>query len=96
MVNCRDPVYPNGLGLRTKGFVAVKILIDEGGAVRSAKVVSGHPFLRAEALKAAKGWTFRPAEVKGKPAKATGVLRILFSPDTAEMRRQCTRLRPTP
>lgn len=64
--------------------------------MQSAKVVSGHPFLRAEALRAAKGWTFRPAEFKGKPAKATGVLRILFSPDDAEMHRQCTRLRPTP
>ena len=95
-VNCRTPVYPVGRGLRVKGAVAVKVLIDEGGAVRSAKVVSGHPFLRAEALKAAKGWTFRPVEVKGKPAKATGVLRLLFSPDDAEMRRQCARLRPTP
>lgn len=95
-VNCRDPVYPNGRALRVRSVVTIKVFIDEGGAVQSAKVVSGHPFLRAEALRAAKGWTFRPAEFKGKPAKATGVLRILFSPDDAEMHRQCTRLRPTP
>ena len=95
-VNCRDPVYPNGRGLRVRSVVAVEVLIDEGGAVRSAKVISGHPFLRAEAVRAAKGWTFRPVALKGKPAKATGVLRFLFSPDAAEMRRQCARLRPTP
>ncbi|HVF67640.1 MAG TPA: TonB family protein [Pyrinomonadaceae bacterium] len=95
-VNCRVPVYPVGRGLRAKGVVGVEILIDEGGAVRSAKVVSGHPFLRAEAVRAAMRWTFRPVEVKGKPAKAAGVLRLLFSPDDAEMRRQCARLRPTP
>ena len=98
-VNCRTPTYPGDSGtrpLRAKGVVTVEVLIDEGGAVRSAKVVSGHPFLRAEAVRAAKSWTFRPVEVKGKPAKAAGVLRLLFSPDDAEMRRQCARLRPTP
>jgi TonB family protein len=95
-VNCRVPVYPGGRALRARSVVAVEVLIDEGGAVRSAKAVSGHPFLRAEAVRAAKGWTFRPAEFKGKPAKAAGVLRLLFSPDAAEMRRQCTRLQPTP
>ena len=95
-VNCLVPVYPNGRGLRVKGAVAVKVLIDETGAVQSAKVVSGHPFFRAEAVRAAMRWTFRPAEFKDRPAKATGVLRLLFSPDDAEMRRQCARLRPTP
>lgn len=95
-VNCRDPVYPAGRAIRVRSVVKVEVSIDEGGAVRNAKVVSGHPFLRAEAVRAAKGWTFRPAEVKGKPAKSVGVLRLLFSPDAAEMRRQCTRLRPTP
>jgi len=95
-VNCRDPVYPVGRAPRVRSVVTVEVLIDEGGAVRGAKVVSGHPFLRAEAVRAAKGWTFRPVEFKGKPAKAVGVLRLLFSPDAAEMRRQCARLRPTP
>lgn len=98
-VNCRTPTYPGGFSprhLRAKGVVAVEVLIDEGGAVRSAKVVSGDPFLRAEAVRAAKGWTFRPVKVKGRPAKARGVLRLLFSADAAEMRRQCARLRPTP
>ena len=95
-VNCRTPTYPHGRGLRVKGAVAVKILVDETGAVRSAKVVSGHPFFRAEAVRTAKGWTFRPVEFKGRPAKAAGVLRLLFSPDDAELRRQCARLRPTP
>lgn len=94
--NCRDPVYPVGRGLRVRSVVAVEVLVDVDGAVGSAKVVSGHPFLRAEAVRAAKGWRFRPVEVRGRPAKARGVVRFLFSPDAAEMRRQCTRLRPTP
>ncbi|HKG15070.1 MAG TPA: energy transducer TonB, partial [Pyrinomonadaceae bacterium] len=100
-VNCRVPIYPGGGGsnprhLRVRGVAGVEILIDEGGAVRSAKVVSGHPLLHAAAVQAATGWTFRPVKVKGRPARATGVLRLLFSPDAAEMRRQCARLRPTP
>lgn len=95
-VNCLVPVYPGGRGLRVKGAVAVKVLIDETGAVQSAKAVSGHPFFRAEAVRTAMRWTFRPVEVKDKPAKATGVLRLLFSPDDAEMRRRCARLWPTP
>ncbi len=98
-VNCRPPVYPGGSNpkhLRAKGVVAVEILIDEGGAVRGARAVSGHPLLRAAAVQAARGWTFRPVEFKGRPAKAAGVLRLLFSPDDAETRRQCARLRPTP
>lgn len=96
VVNCRDAVYPFSKGVRVKSVVGVKILIDEDGAVRNAKVVSGHPLLRAAAVKAARGWTFRPVGLKGRPAKAAGVLRLLFSPDAAEMRRQCARLRPTP
>ena len=47
-------------------------------------------------VRTAMRWTFRPVEFKGRPAKATGVLRLPFSPDDAEMRTQCARLRPTP
>lgn len=96
VVNCRDAVYPVSKGMRVKSVVTVEISIDEDGFVRDAKAVSGHPLLHMAAVQAAMGWTFRPVKVKGRPAKTAGVLHLLFSPDPAEMRRQCTRLRPTP
>lgn len=42
----------------TKGEVIVKVKINKQGKVVSAKVVSGHPLLRAISVKAAKEWVF--------------------------------------
>jgi TonB family protein len=71
----------------------VEILIDTDGVVRSAKVVSGHPLLRASAVQAARKWGFRPVKSKRRLVRAIGLLPIIFSWDSDEMRKQCEGLK---
>lgn len=62
------------------GKVVVDVLVDEKGNVEKAKVVSGHPLLIAESLKAAKLSKFKPFSIGGIPVKARGILTYNFNP----------------
>ncbi|MCU0240536.1 MAG: energy transducer TonB [Pyrinomonadaceae bacterium] len=61
------------------GEVTVQVLIDESGNVISATAVSGHPLLRAEAVKAAKQATFSPTKLSNIPVKVNGIITYRFS-----------------
>ena len=43
------------------GTVKVEVTIAPNGAVKSAKLVGGHPLLADSALEAVKGWKYEPA-----------------------------------
>lgn len=62
------PVYPTELRERgIQGVVTVEMLIDSTGRVVEANAVrSTTPEFAAQAVDAAKGWTFKPAEANGK------------------------------
>lgn len=93
-IECSVPLFPaTGTHVRAKGTVMVEILIDTDGVVRSAKVVSGHPLLRASAVQAARKWGFRPVKSKRRLVRAIGLLPIIFSWDSDEMRKQCEGLK---
>ena len=67
------PVYPTAArNISAEGQVVVEVEIDEQGNVTSAKITSGHSFLRNSAEDAARRSKFKPAMIGGKPAKATG------------------------
>lgn len=73
--NLVKPDYPPAArAVRASGAVNVQVLIDENGDVISASAVSGHPLLRASAVKAAKDSTFSPTLLSGKPVKVSGVI----------------------
>jgi len=63
---------------KATGTVAVQITIDEGGNVIVAEAVSGHPLLRAAAVKAARDAKFSPTRLSGQPVKVNGVLTYNF------------------
>jgi TonB family protein len=87
---CSVPLYPAmGKNVRVKGTVIVQILIDTEGAVRSARAVSGHPLLQMGAVQAARKWRFKPVIIRGRAARATGLLPLTFSNDKEEMEKQC-------
>jgi len=86
-VTCKVPAHlPR---LRVAAYAVVEVLVDEAGRVRDARVVSGHPLLRAGALQAARGWTFRPLKRRGKAVRFEGPLTLRFSYDAGEMAKQC-------
>lgn len=74
------PIYPAAAkAINAFGNVDVQVLIDESGAVVSAKAVSGHPLLRDAAERAARGARFSPTTLSKQPVKVTGVIVYKFS-----------------
>jgi TonB family protein len=81
-ISLPKPNYPPAArAVRASGSVNVQVTVDEKGSVTSASAVSGHPLLRAAAVKAAQEARFSPTVLQGKPVKVTGVIVYNFSPD---------------
>ena len=69
------PEYPDiARQAKASGTVTVQVMIDEGGNVISATAVTGHPLLRAAAVKAAREARFLPTRLSGQPVKTNGVI----------------------
>lgn len=74
------PIYPApAQAVRAEGNVNVQVLIDEKGNVVSAKVIEGHPLLRAVAVDAARRAKFSPTFLSEVPVKVTGIIVYKFS-----------------
>ena len=79
--NLVKPAYPAAArAVGAEGAVNVQVTIDEEGNVISAAAVSGHPLLRAAAVKAARESTFAPTRLSGQPVKVTGIIVYNFVP----------------
>jgi TonB family protein len=79
--NLVKPQYPAAArAVNASGAVNVQVTIDEEGNVISASAVSGHPLLRAAAVKAARESKFSPTRLSGQPVKVTGVIVYNFVP----------------
>lgn len=63
---------------RADGVVTVEVLIDEYGKVVSARVLSGHPLLRSDSIRAAYNARFSPTTLGGQPVKVSGVITYNF------------------
>jgi TonB family protein len=78
--HCAAPKMPAMAQLaRIEGQVTVNILVDGKGQVACAHLIRGHPLLAASAIDAAKNWTFRPTEQKGRSVSFYGHLTFRFS-----------------
>jgi TonB family protein len=56
----------------------VEAVIDERGNVVQAHVVSGHPLLLAEALKAVLQWKYEPTTLNGQPVSVVLKVQVQF------------------
>ncbi len=73
------PEYPAAArAVGADGTVSIYVVIDESGTVVSAEPVSGHPLLRAAAVKAAKEAKFTPTMLSGKPVQTMGLMTYRF------------------
>src|SRR5262245_32305292 len=78
-INKIQPSYPAiAKAANASGPVHVEILVSETGEVIEAHAVGGHPLLRDAAVQAARGWTFKPAELSGKAVKTRGKIPFNF------------------
>jgi TonB family protein len=78
-VELPSPEYPAAAkAVRADGIVTVAVVVDEEGNVISAAATSGHPLLRASAVKAARSARFSPTQLHGQPVKVSGTLTYNF------------------
>jgi TonB family protein len=74
------PAYPpTAKAAGAAGAVAIEVVIDEQGKVVSAVMLSGHPFLKSTAISAARGSTFKPTLMDGKPIMVSGIIIYNFN-----------------
>jgi len=76
----KPPYPPPAKAISASGAVNVQVMIDEQGNVISAVAISGHPLLRATAVKAAKQAKFTPTILSDQPVKVTGMIVYNFVP----------------
>jgi TonB family protein len=70
-------VYPDlARRMAIAGTVKVAVVVTQSGAVKSTKIVGGHPLLVDAAVDAVKKWKFEPAS-----EESTGVVEFKFQPD---------------
>jgi len=82
-VKTPPPDYPTNLKRDgVSGVVALKVVIDESGAVVECSVSkSSNPGFEQPAVNAVKNWKFKPAQKAGNPVKIQLVIPIKFSVD---------------
>ena len=69
-----QPEYPDlARKMDLAGAVKIEVTVSPNGAVKSARVVGGHPVLAGAALDAARKWRFEPA-----PAESSGIIEFKF------------------
>ena len=79
-INMPMPEYPAGAkAAGATGIVAVQVTITAQGKVTSAVALSGHPLLRAPAVKAAESSMFEPAMVGGVPLTTRSIINYDFN-----------------
>lgn len=74
------PEYPkDAAAARIEGDVVCEILIDVGGNVTEARVLSGPPELHSAALAAVRQWIFKPTLLNGRLVRVTGGITFRFT-----------------
>ncbi len=80
-ISKKPPKYPKrALRKRTEGWVKVRFVVTVRGTVKEARVVGSSPsgvFDKA-ALKAVRGWKFKPKKIKGVAVEQLAVQRLQF------------------
>jgi TonB family protein len=61
------------------GTVVLEVTIDASGAIENVKVIKDIKSLTPEAVKCVKKWKFKPAELDGKPERATIAVAFTFN-----------------
>jgi TonB family protein len=75
-----DLLYPvEAQNEHVSGLVEVQLTIAEDGSVKSPRVLSGDPLLRAGLAEEVSKWVFQPLRVDGKPVPMTTELTIKFN-----------------
>jgi TonB family protein len=73
IVHWQEPEYPAiARAAKAGGTVVVELIVDTDGSVRSARAISGHPFLQGSVVRAAQAWRFNPTLVNNRAVRVIG------------------------
>lgn len=67
VISTVGPVYP--VNSIAQGTVVLEVTIGSSGRVEQVRVIRDIPSLTSEAVKAVRGWSFRPARLDGRPVR---------------------------
>ena len=74
-----EPAYPEiARQARVSGTVILQVTVDEEGSVLEVKVLSGHPLLNDEAVRAVRQWKYSPTLLNGEPVPVTASVTVIF------------------
>jgi TonB family protein len=74
-----NPIYPEeAKGKKIEGNVELQFKISRDGEVKNLVVKKGDPLLAEAALRAVKGWRYKPALLDGSPTEAQGQVAVNF------------------
>jgi protein TonB len=74
------PVYPElAKRARITGVVSIEAIIAKDGAMRSVRVLGGHPLLINAAVDAVKQWRYRPTLLQGQPVEVITRIEVNFT-----------------
>lgn len=80
LIRMIQPVYPPlARNARVQGVVLLHIVVDEGGNVSEADVLSGHPLLDDAAVAAVKQWKYSPTILNGSPIQVSTTVNVIFT-----------------
>jgi protein TonB len=75
-----NPIYPPlARAARVSGAVVVEVVVNQAGAVTSARTLSGHALLREAAAAAALQWKWNPTFLTGVPVQVVGTITFNFT-----------------
>ena len=78
-ISLPNPAFPPiARAAGASGTVEVAVIVDEQGAVISARSISGHQLLQAAAVSAARYARFTPLLIDNKPVKVSGIIKYDF------------------
>jgi len=84
LIDHAAPIYPAiAKAAGFQGDVAIRVVIDGGGRINSATIVSGPPMLQQAALGAVRTWRFTPFQINGATVWVSTTLTIPFSLPTS-------------
>src|SRR5262245_22228403 len=79
LVQKMEPILPPPAdGLRLKGFVSLRIAVDQEGAPICIRVISGHPLMFGATIESVRHWRFRPLTIRGVKKEFCGRITIKF------------------
>jgi periplasmic protein TonB len=75
-----EPIYPAlAQQARVQGEVILTAIISTNGEIENLQLISGHPMLVPEAIKAVKQWRYKPYLLNGQPVEVETTITVIFS-----------------